>query len=132
MTTKNTHGGAGRNQGRKAGEYGKRLTFPVRLRPDHHAEMVSLQPNTSQVFDLALEIAIPAFKAAKGDPCKLAALIAFNALSEAIITLENTRDHDPVTGLFVEESEFWREVDKSLHKTLNEAWDRLRLEGIFT
>lgn len=117
-------GGAGRGQGRKKLPAGEGKTGYVRVRLDAEtAAALEGQPKTWLV-ESGLKIVLPLAKAweqSGTDAC----LVAYEAISLAIQTLERRRDSG------ADDAFLWTADEARLHKLLNDFWDRLREEPVF-
>lgn len=125
MSEKNKHGGPNRGQGRKMKDpqRGERITMSFRFFPETAAELRAHQLPATALVERGLAITLPALgHATPGtDEC----LLAYHAVSNALITLEARRDSGA-------EDEFaWSPEEASLHALLSDFWDKLRDERTF-
>lgn len=127
MNNKSKRGGPDRGQGRKPRDpkYGARVKANFTLRPDQYKAIVG--KDVAAYIDQGLSITIPSLGHAPGTE---ACLIAYHAVSEAIIRLERIRDINPETHMD-DDGTYWTPEQERLHKLLNEFWDRLRAEPTF-
>lgn len=128
-TKKETRGGARTGSGRKPRDpiHGARVKANFTLRPDHYENIVG--KDVGAYLDAGLEIVQFALGHTPGtDAC----LIAYYAITEAIQRLERRRDYHPETGELNMEEFFWTPQEAQLHTLLNEFWDRIRREPLFT
>ena len=129
-----SRGGRRENAGRKPLdiETGARAKTGITMPAEFYEALRAMHVRQrAKTIDTGLSITIPAMQQSTGIPGQLECLLVYNALSEAIKSLEYDRDINPNTGMEDEETH-WTPAQASLHRLLNCWWDEIRRHELFT